>query len=224
MLLSEKLRKRAEETIEKTYEDPYIQGLIKADIPLESVRHYLRADSLYLEEFARIYGMIIARARHKSDMIHFYNMMEMLMGEETDAHATLAKAVGEPYEQIIKDGEWYPSADHYIKHMHYNVLARENIAFAVSAMAPCPYVYRIIAKKAIERNNFPDDHPYLAWFEFYNNDMEGILDVMFNILDEEAKKLSEKDIKQLEQNFLQSVEHERRFFHMAYSQEHWPIS
>ena len=48
---------------------------------------------------------------------------------------------GRDYQEIIKGGEWYPSADHYIKHMYYNAFAF-GMAEALSAMAPCPWIYK----------------------------------------------------------------------------------
>jgi thiaminase/transcriptional activator TenA len=34
--------------------------------------------------------------------------------------------------------------------MYYNAYAHENAAYTIAAMAPCPYVYAVIGKRAIK--------------------------------------------------------------------------
>lgn len=220
-MLTEQLIREVEPLIEEIYNDDFIQGLVKGDIDKASVIHYLRADSLYLDEFANLYAMLIAKADSRETVKYLLGQMEFLLDGESEAHDTLATAIGLPYEEIIEGGEWYPSADHYIKHMYYNVYAKENIAFTFSAMAPCPYVYKRIAQMAMEKNTFADNHPYKGWFEFYNNDMNDTVDVMFGIIDRESENMTQKDIAGLRKNFIESTEHEKRFFNMSATKERW---
>ncbi|AKG74779.1 thiaminase II [Salinicoccus halodurans] len=220
-MLTDKLIQDVEPIIEEIYYDDFIQGLIRGDIEKSSVIHYLQADALYLDEFAKIYAMLIAKADSRETVKYLLGQMEFLFDGESEAHETLARSVDMPYEEIIEAGEWYPSADHYIKHMYYNVYAKENIAFTFSAMAPCPYVYKKIAQMVLERNTFENDHPYRSWFEFYNDDMDDTVDVMFDIINRESGNMTQKDITVLRKNFIQSTEHEKRFFNMAAIKERW---
>ena len=59
--------------------------------------------------------------------------------------------------EIIRNnkGEWYPSADHYIKHMYYNAFAF-GMAEALSAMAPCPWIYKMVARKILANHNLAE--------------------------------------------------------------------
>lgn len=220
-MLTDKMTTDAELIISEIYNGDFIQGLIRGDIDRGSVIHYLQADSLYLDEFAKIYAMLIAKTGSRETIKYLLGQMEFLFDGESGAHETLAQAVGMPYEEIIEAGEWFPSADHYIKHMYYNVYARGNIAFTFSAMAPCPYVYRRIARLAIENNDFEEDHPYRKWFEFYDNDMDETVEVMFDIIDNESKTMTENEVAALRKNFMESTEHELRFFNMAATKERW---
>lgn len=215
------LMRKIEPMIEEIYNDRFIQGLINGNIDKESIIHYLQADALYLDEFANLYAMLISKANSKDKVKYLLGQMDFLLDGEIEAHDILSRAVGIPYQEIIKNGEWYPAADHYIKHMYFNAYSRENIAFTLSAMAPCPYVYRRIAEMAMERNAFKPDHPYKKWFEFYAVDMDDTLEVMLKIIDEEAEKLSVDDIMKLKKNFIESTEHEKRFFNMAVNKERW---
>ncbi len=220
-MLTKDLIQDVEPIIEEIYNDAFIQGLIRGDIDKESVIHYLQADSLYLDEFAKLYALLVAKANSRETVNYLLGQMEFLFEGESEAHETLANAIDMPYGKIIEGGEWYPSADHYIKHMYYNAYSKENIAFTFSAMAPCPYVYKRIAQMTMEQHTFEQNHPYRAWFEFYNQDMDETVDVMFKIIDQESEKLSEKEIRVLRKNFIESTEHERRFFNMAATKERW---
>ncbi|MFC3418016.1 thiaminase II [Salinicoccus hispanicus] len=220
-MLSEILKKETEPMIEAIYSDAFIQGLIRGDIDDAAVAHYLRADSLYLDEFAKLYALLMSKTESKETVRFLMGQMAFLLDGESEAHEVLAHAINRSYEDIIKDGEWYPSADHYIKHMYFNAYTREDIAYAISAMAPCPYVYRRVAQMALERHTFDTDHPYRRWFEFYANDMNDTIDVMFGIMDDAAAHMTEKEVGILRKNYLESTEHERRFFNMAATKERW---
>lgn len=220
-MLSTQLKQDAERYIEEIYGDGFIQGLIKEDIDHASLVHYLQADALYLEEFANIYAMLISKTNSKEMMQYLLEEMRFILGGEVEAHEVLAAAVGKPYAEIIEAGEWYPSADHYIKHMYYNAYAKENIAFTLSAMAPCPYIYQKLAEKAMEQNVFQETHQYRGWFEFYSSNIDETAAVMFHAIDKEAENMNDDEIRLLRKNFRESAEHERRFFEMAMTKEHW---
>lgn len=220
-MFSEKLMTESEQMIESIYSDPFIQGMIQGDLDKAAVKHYLKADALYLKEFSNLYAMLISKSKDMDTAKQFYSMLDLLMNGEGEAHLSLAAYTGEDYEAIIKDGEWYPSADHYIKHMYFNAYAKEHIAFTISAMAPCPYVYKRVAEMALERNNMSDNHPFKAWFKFYGENDSEALDFMYGILNHAAAHLNAEDILQIKNNFMESVEHERRFFNMAFTKEKW---
>ena len=49
--------------------------------------------------------------------------------------------------------------------MYYNAYAHENAAYTI-AMAPCPYVYAVIAKRAIKDPKLNKDSITAKWFDF----------------------------------------------------------
>ena len=149
-LITEIMEEKALPIVDKIYNDGFIQGLIRADLSKEAVEHYLKADALYLENFSDIYAMLLAKSNDKAEKNFFLNQINFVLNEEIAAHKNLADYVGRDYQEIIKGGEWYPSADHYIKHMYYNVFAF-GMAEALSAMAPCPWIYQMVARKILAK-------------------------------------------------------------------------
>ncbi|EHT7969361.1 thiaminase II [Staphylococcus pseudintermedius] len=221
MRFSEQIKQEAQPIIEQIYHDGFIQGMLNGDIATESVKHYLRADSRYLNEFAKIYALLIPKVDKKDEIQFLTEQIQFASSGEVEAHHILADYVGEDYQSIIQRGDWYPSADHYIKHMYYNAYAFDNVAFTIAAMAPCPYVYQRLGKMAIENHHFEANHPLKGWFDFYNRKMDTLLSYIDRWLDSYAEVSSEKVQQQLRQNFLQSTVHERNFFNMADQLEKW---
>lgn len=221
--LTQLMKEKALPIVDKIYHDGFIQGIINGDLSKEAVAHYLRADSLYLDSFIDIYAMLLAKSDTKQAKKFFHAQIDFILNQEVDAHKVLARYVGKPYEEIIKEGEWYPSADHYIKHMYYNAYAKST-AETIAAMAPCPWVYLILARRIVAENDLTPDNPFYEWVHFYTG---GFIDEIMQELDAMveafAQKASDKEKVQLINNFLQSCEHERNFFNMAYTQERWLV-
>ncbi|MDE9956916.1 thiaminase II, partial [Staphylococcus pseudintermedius] len=187
MRFSEQIKQEAQPIIEQIYHDGFIQGMLNGDIATESVKHYLRADSRYLNEFAKIYALLIPKVDTKDEIQFLTEQIQFASSGEVEAHHILADYVGEDYQSIIQRGDWYPSADHYIKHMYYNAYAFDNVAFTIAAMAPCPYVYQRLGKMAIENHHFEANHPLKGWFDFYNREMDTLLSYIDRWLDSYAE-------------------------------------
>ena len=51
-------------------------------------------------------------------------------------------------------------------------------------MAPCPYVYEVVAKMALDDQNLNRDSVTSKWFDFYSTEMRPLIEVFDNLLDE----------------------------------------
>ncbi|GGI41273.1 thiaminase II [Mammaliicoccus stepanovicii] len=221
MRFSERLQQQVEPIIERIYQDEFIQGFVNDDISTEAIKHYLKADARYLNEFAKVYALLIPKVNSKEEIKFLVEQIEFASSGEVGAHQILADYIGEPYLEVIKDGAWYPTADHYIKHMYYNAYAHEHAAYTIAAMAPCPYVYRRLAQMALERNNFSDNHKLKEWFNFYLKGMDELMVYLDGWLNDFSESCSEAELKVVERNFLESTVHERNFFNMAFTKQDW---
>lgn len=220
--LSESLKSLASPIINQIYNDDFIQSMLDGSTPKGSIEHYLRADHQYLNEFAKIYALLVPKAHTNEEMNFLLSQIDFVINGEVDAHYFLSEYVGKSYEDIIKGHHhWYPSADHYVKHMYYQVNMREDIAYTVAAMCPCPYVYQQLALKMKEHHSLESNHPMLKWIDFYVEGMDELLEYLFNWIDQSAEMMSQDEVEDVKMNFLQSCEHERKFFNMSYQQEDW---
>lgn len=105
--------------------------------------------------------------------------------------------------------------------MYYHAYAHENAAYTIAAMAPCPYVYEVVAKMALDDQNLNRDSVTSKWFDFYSTEMRPLIEVFDNLLDELTANCTEQEKKDIKESFLQSTIHERNFFNMAYINEQW---
>ncbi|MCD8916169.1 thiaminase II [Staphylococcus simulans] len=221
MTFAETLERDAQPIIDEIYHDGFIQDLLKAQIDKEALRQYLRADASYLREFANIYALLIPKMPDLENVRFLVEQIQFIVNGEVEAHEFMAEYVGEPYKEIVQEKVWPPSGDHYIKHMYYNVYAHENAAYAIAAMAPCPYVYAEVAKRAMQDVSLNKDSVLAKWFEFYQTEMDPLIDVLNQLMNTLTQNMTEHEKQEVRDNYLQSTVHERNFFNMAYTSEKW---
>ena len=65
-------------------------------------------------------------------------------------------------------------------------------------MAPCPYVYEVVAKWGLEDSNFNRDALTAKWFDFYSTEMAPLIEVFDRLLNELTEHCTEqeKEIKE----------------------------
>ncbi|MCE4957608.1 thiaminase II [Macrococcoides caseolyticum] len=214
------LKKEVAPIIDSIYNDGFIQGMINGDLDKDAVIHYLKADHHYLNEFAKIYSLLIPKINDKETIKFFLEQIDFVMNGEVAAHYTLADYAEVDYKTIIKLGEWYPSSDHYIKHMYFNAYRYSDAAYTICAMAPCPYVYQELALK-VKAHHDLIGNPFKAWFDFYAVEMKPLMAILDRFVDEFAQSANEEARIILANNFKESCIHEKRFFNMAFNQETW---
>ena len=84
------------------------------------------------------------------DVKFLVEQIEFMLEGEVEAHEVLADFINEPYEEIVKEKVYGHQVVIIILNIYFNAFARENAAFTIAAMAPCPYVYAVIGKRAME--------------------------------------------------------------------------
>ena len=211
--------KEAQPIIEEIYNDGFIQDLLKGDLDAQAVRQYLRADASYLKEFTNLYALLIPKAPSMKDVKFLVEQIEFMLDGEVEAHEILADYINEPYEEIVKE-----KYGHLVEIIILNICIITHMHMKMSytiAMAPCPYVYEVVAKMALDDQNLNRDSVTSKWFDFYSTEMRPLIEVFDNLLDELTKKLYRTREKDIKESFLQSTIHERNFFNMAYINEQW---
>lgn len=221
MTFSQELKYASQSIIDDIYQDGFIQDMLAGTLSEAAAKFYLRADASYLKEFANIYALLIPKMEKLEDVQFLVEQIQFIVDGEVEAHEIIADFVGEDYKDIVQEKVWPPSGDHYIKHMYYNAYTKENAAHTIAAMAPCPYVYQVIAQQALKDSNLNNASVLAKWFEFYSTEMDVLVNIFDQLIDRLTVNSSDEELSQIKDAFLQSTIHERRFFNMAYVQEEW---
>ncbi|WP_436809892.1 thiaminase II [Streptococcus dysgalactiae subsp. dysgalactiae] len=223
-MLKARMIEKGHKYIDLIYHDDFIQGIISGELDSKVICHYLQADSVYLNKFADVYALCLAKATTVEDKRFFLDQIDFILNQELGEdgpHHILAAYTGKSYADIISESQWYPSADHYIKHMYYNI-HEYGISGALSAMGPCPWIYHEVAKKIQKNHDLPNDHPFLKWVNFYADEfIQDLMEHYFRMIDTYAQNISNKQADLFVDNFVKSCQHERNFFQMAIIQEKW---
>ena len=221
MTFSQELKFASQSIIDDIYQDGFIQDMLAGTLSEAAAKFYLRADASYLKEFANIYALLIPKMEKLEDVQFLVEQIQFIVEGEVEAHEIIADFVGENYNDIVQEKVWPPSGDHYIKHMYYNAYTKENAAHTIAAMAPCPYVYQVIAQQALKDSNLNNASVLAKWFEFYSTEMDELVNIFDQLIDKLTVNCSDEELNLIKDAYLQSTIHERRFFNMAYVQEEW---
>ena len=80
--------------------------------------------------------------------------------------------------------------------MYFNAYSKENAAYTIAAMAPCPYVYQVIAKEALKDSELNKDSILSKWFEFYSTEMDELVNIFDELMDRLTQNLAVEEKKQ----------------------------
>ena len=148
-----------------------------------------------MKEFTNLYALLIPKAPSMKDVKFLVEQIEFMLDGEVEAHEILADYINEPYEEIVKEKyghlvEIIILNICIITHMHMKIFA-----YTIVAMAPCPYVYEVVAKMALDDQNLNRDSVTSKWFDFYSTEMRPLIEVFDNLLDELTANCTEQEKK-----------------------------
>lgn len=223
MSFSSQLRRRADPIFRATLAHPFVQGIAKQTIAPDALIHYVSQDIQYLETYARVYGMAIAKSPNRHFMELFHRRIELILHSELTAHLTMCKVAGVDYATLYDERKMAPTAQHYASHM-LSTANMGRLGEIIAVILPCHWIYVDIAKSLQKEVEKIPSHLFYDWITFYaNNDMASGLLELINALDVLAQGASLQDLRRMEDVFLISCQMEYKFFDMAYRLEDWPV-
>lgn len=194
--------------INKIFSHPFGKGLSEGTLPINSFRHYLGQDMLYIEKDALAFSMIARRAEKNEEFFFFLQMAKDGIEIERLLHTKLFPPFGiERPQKMSKACSQYTS-------FLIEECRMGSYESAVAALLPCFWVYHEagirIRSKAVKNN------PYQLWIdtyadEKYRNYVVQFVDIVENIMRDSSEKIKEK----MHNAFRKSVRFEKDFFSEA---------
>lgn len=139
-------------------EHPFVLGLQNGTLDQEKFRYYIIQDFLYLEEYAKVFALGIAKAKSPETIQLFSKYVTLLTEGEMDIHRGYMGKFAVSREEL----ESTPRALDNLSYTSYmlRVAYEEGEAEILAAILSCAYSYEIIAKTILERNPAAADHPF----------------------------------------------------------------
>lgn len=124
---------------------PFIKELQTGTLPMEQFKQYIIQDSIYLKNYARVYGMAIYHSTDLKDIQTFYAMLSFVTEEESLVRLSYLKQFGLT-DADIEYFEPLPENQRYIAFL-LNTAKRRDTLEILMAVLPCMLSYSYIFRK-----------------------------------------------------------------------------
>lgn len=198
-------------------EHPFVLGIQNGTLDREKFRYYIIQDFLYLEEYAKVFALGIAKAKSPETIQLFSKYVTLLTEGEMDIHRGYMGKFAVSHEEL----ETTPRALDNLSYTSYmlRVAYEEGEAEILAAILSCAYSYEVIAKTLLERNPAAVDHPFYGeWVKGYVDPQYSEANIrLLEVTDRLAQHYTEAQIRHLEEIFVACSRYELAFWELAWN-------
>lgn len=223
MKFTQTLYEKVSEIWHRTHEHPFVAGLGKGDLPVESFIRYMKQDYVFLIDYSKLFALAAVKARNIDTMASFAKLLNETLHGEMELHRGYAAKFGITNQQL-EETKPTPINLAYTRYM-LNVAQNGSLEELISALLPCMWSYWEISKMLADKYPGASEHPlYGEWVSMYSSDEFGSLALwLINLLDELAEGKPERELAVLEEHFLTTSRFEYMFWDMVYKGGEWPV-
>ena len=217
MKTTERLLAAAKDIWAAYNEHPFVLGIQNGTLAREKFKYYIVQDYLYLEEYAKVFAIGIAKAKRLDTMRLFSRQVNFLTEGEMDIHRGYMGAFTVSQEELAAT----PRALDNLSYTSYmlRVAYEEGEAEILAAILSCAYSYEVIARKIVERNPTAIDHP------FYGDWIRGYADphysesnrLLLDMTDKLTRHYTEQQLQHLTDIFVACSRYELAFWELAWN-------
>lgn len=223
MKFSERLYQELQPIWRKNHAHPFVQGIGDGTLAKEKFRFFMVQDYLYLIDYAKLFALGAVKATDVETMGRFASLLNSTLNVEMSLHLEYAKKFGVTEEEFAKatPSPTTLAYTHYMLHVGQN----GTLADLVAAVLPCMWSYWEIGKELNEIPGASENEFYGEWIQMYSSKEFGQLAIWcIDLLDQLTIDLPEKDLKRLEEIFLNTTRFEYMFWDMSYNLAMWPTN
>lgn len=218
MLFTDSLKKATKESWEQSLSHPFVQGIVKGDLPLDTFKYYILQDIYYLKHYGKIHALAAAQADDFEITAMLAEKAMTTAQAELTVHEEHAEALNITKEDI-SNFKPAPTAYAYTSHL-YRAAQSGSLAQTISAMLPCYWLYADIGKRNKDAN--PNVPIYKNWIDTYASDWfqtstKEQIDLLNKLVENESDKQKEK----VKEQFIYAKQYELMFWEMSYTHETW---
>jgi thiaminase/transcriptional activator TenA len=193
---------------------PMVRAIATGALPHETFRGYFRQNVLYLEEYARAIGFLLARAPDRSALDVLTRFEARIVADEIPANLAFLEKLAGDEDTLAGRGRMHPTTYAYTRHL-LSVCAIEDSAAGLAAVLPCQWSYGEIARPLMASK--PADPIYADWIALFgDDDYDALVDETTALLDRLVDPDDAPRVATLAEIFERSTGYERAFWDMAY--------
>ena len=162
---SERLLRAVREIWESYNRHPFVMGIQDGTLDREKFRYYILQDTLYLEDYAKVFalGALKAKSTETSNLFAGYILA---MNAEQDVHAGYLAEFGVTAGELAGTERALDNLS-YTSYM-LRVAYEGGEAEVLAAILSCAYSYEVVAEKILMNNPAAGKDPfYGAWIQGY---------------------------------------------------------
>ncbi|MFC4023627.1 thiaminase II [Oceanobacillus longus] len=218
MRFSESLREATKQSWELSLNHPFVQGIVKGDLPLETFKNYIMQDIYYLKHYGKVHAFAAAHADDFRVSARLAEKAKKTTEAELTVHKEHAEILNITNEEI-ENFKPAPTAYAYTSHL-YRASLSGSLAQIVAAILPCYWLYADIGLQYKDAK--PAEEIYQNWLNMYASSwFQESTQEMINLMDELADQASEAEKKKIKDQFIIAKEYELAFWEMSYTFETW---
>jgi thiaminase/transcriptional activator TenA len=197
-------------------EHPFVKGIEDGTLDKEKFRYYILQDYLYLEEYAKVFAIGVAKAEDLEMIRLFAGYINVLTDGEMDIHRGYMGELGITQEEL----DAMPRALDNLSYTSYmlRVAYEETQVEILAGILSCAHSYEMIAKRIIENNPDSVNHPFYGdWIKGYASDAYTKENVaLMAHLDRLTEYYTEQQIQHLIDIFVACSRYEELFWDMSW--------
>lgn len=218
MRFTESLRQATKGSWEQSLNHPFVQGIVRGDLPLETFKFYILQDIYYLKHFGKVHAIAASQADDFQVAGMLAEKAKMTAEAELTVHREHAELLNITNEEM-NQFKPAPTAYAYTSHLYRAALSGQ-LAQTVAAMLPCYWLYADIGKT--NQDAKPGQTIYQNWISMYADDwFQTSTQEQIDLLDQLAEETSDKEKEKIKEQFVIAKEYELAFWEMAYMKEEW---
>ena len=216
MAVVDRLLASAKPIWDRYNEHPFVKGIEDGTLDKEKFRYYILQDYLYLEEYAKVFALGVAKAESLEMIRLFAGYINVLTDGEMDIHRGYMGELGITQEEL----DATPRALDNLSYTSYmlRVAYEETQVEILAAILSCAYSYEMIAKRIVENNPASVDHPFYGeWVKGYSSDEYAKENAtLMAHLNRLTENYSEKQVQHLIDIFVACSRYEEKFWDFSW--------
>lgn len=199
---------------------PFNRDLGTGKLSQARFRNYMIQDAHYLEGFARALALVSAKGHTSDHVVHFAGAAQTAIVVERSLHQDFFARFGVTPSDFAA-AEPSPVCDHYVSWL-LRTTALEPFEVGLAALLPCFWIYREVGRHI--HGTAASANPYRAWIDTYAGEgFEQAVDAVIAVVDEVAKRASERTLGQMHRAFTRAAQLEWMFWDSAWRLEVWEV-